>query len=74
MQIQGLKPYKKYKVCLAPKNRFALSNVGERALVSDMKGKKHIQDIQNNVQDSSQPKVNRVSIKLQFLTSKVSVA
>ena len=71
MQIQGLK---NVKVCLSPKNRFALSNVGERALVSHMKGKKHIQDIQNNVQDSSQPKVNRVLIKLQFLMSKVSVA
>ena len=35
------------------KNRFATSNMGERALVSHMKGKKHIQ----RMQDSCQPKL-----------------
>ena len=46
------------RVCPPPKNRFALSNMEERALVSHMKDKKYIQHIQDNVQDSSQPKLN----------------
>ena len=46
--------FAKCRVRSHPKNRFALSNMGERALVSHMKGKKHIQ----RTQDSSQPKLN----------------
>ena len=41
------------RVCPPPKNMFALSNMGKPALVSLMKGQKHIQRIQDNVQDSS---------------------
>ena len=44
----------KCRVCCNPKNRFPLLNMGERALASHMKGKKHIQ----RMQDSSQPKLN----------------
>lgn len=40
----------KCKVCSPPKNRFVLSNMGERALISHMKGKKHIQRMQDNLQ------------------------
>ena len=46
--------FAKCRVCSHPKNRFALSNMGERALLNDMKGKKHMQ----HMQDSSQPKLN----------------
>ena len=52
MQIQSLQ-----NVRFAPphKNRFALSNMGERAsVIAIMNDKKHIQRIQDNVQDSSQ--------------------
>lgn len=34
--------FAKGRVCTHPKNRFALSNIGERALASHMKGKKYI--------------------------------
>ena len=46
--------FRKCRVCSHSKNRFPLSNMGERALVSHMKGKKHIQ----HMQDSSQTKLN----------------
>ena len=50
------------------------SDVTEPILRDMLQLKNNVQDIQNNVQDSSQPEVNRVLIKLQFLMSKVSVA
>ena len=34
--------FAKRRICSHPKNRFALSNIGERALASHMKGKKYI--------------------------------
>ena len=46
--------FAKCRICSHPKNRFALSYMGERALVSHLKGKKHIQ----LMQDSSKPKLN----------------
>lgn len=45
------------RVCSHPKNRFALSNMGERALTSHMKGKKHIQCLAS-YKDNSQQKLN----------------
>ena len=46
--------FAKCRFCSHPKNRFAFSNMGEIALVSHMKGKKHIQQMQ----DRLQPKLN----------------
>lgn len=57
--------FTKNGVCPPPKNRFALSDLGERALVSHMKSKKDIEHIQDNVKDSSQPKLNSFSDSFQ---------